>query len=326
MKAAKPHPLAHSMLSKATVGILAGSASCFRLTEENTQMPSLEEFLRPLAEFRPNDVPDLDYFALLLPPAILHGKAVATFSSRILDLLEKRKSIHLGMTLLRDNGLPVDGSTLVVIASPLCSALPWDTAWPSTEALSATTIREAIADLELINPRATPGTEAGFSCLLPPTKGSDDADARRVWNHNTSQRPEAGEDAIVVDAGGTLSLFNGPRHWIHPVRQDLLTIREIARVNGFPDDFVFYGSNNLAYESLSAAVPPVLARNVAQVISRAIADSSPAVAKGNSVARGRKRARLDVEDNQTKSERSPERRNITIGGRSAETGVKFYSE
>ncbi|KAI1608580.1 hypothetical protein EDD36DRAFT_469459 [Exophiala viscosa] len=297
VNSAKLPELTHPMPSKAVVGIVAGGTKCFRRNGENTQMPSLNEFLRPLRDIQSHPRFNMDYLALLMPPAVLHSKAVGTFSTSILDLLEKRKSVHIGLTLSRDNGLPLDGSTLVIVASPLCSALPWD-AWPKVDDIRPVTVGEVIADLQSPNPRAMPGSSVGFSCLLPDTEGCDDASPRRVWNHNTTQRPTTAEDAVVVDATQGLSVFNGPKNWVHPVRQDLLSIRELARIIGFPDDFVFYGPDDLAYDSLCKAVPPVLAKNVAKVILRAIAGSSPATANGPGSARGQKRARVDV-DNQT---------------------------
>lgn len=46
-------------------------------------------------------------------------------------------------------------------------------------------------------------------------------------------------------------------------RGDLLTVRELARLQGFPDDFVFYGSKERQYEQVLEAFPPPVAKAIA---------------------------------------------------------------
>lgn len=49
-------------------------------------------------------------------------------------------------------------------------------------------------------------------------------------------------------------------------RNDLLSIREMARIYGFPDDFVFYDGPEGSYHYFSQAVPPIVSRIVARGI------------------------------------------------------------
>ncbi|KAL1983481.1 hypothetical protein VTN96DRAFT_10302 [Rasamsonia emersonii] len=60
----------------------------------------------------------------------------------------------------------------------------------------------------------------------------------------------------------TLSNHGGPK-LAHPERGDLLTVRELARLQGFPDDFVFYGSKERQYEQVLEAFPPPVAKAIA---------------------------------------------------------------
>lgn len=48
----------------------------------------------------------------------------------------------------------------------------------------------------------------------------------------------------------------------------MLTVREIARLQGFPDDYVFYGAE--AYSQVLAAFPPPIATMIGQTILRTI--------------------------------------------------------
>lgn len=54
--------------------------------------------------------------------------------------------------------------------------------------------------------------------------------------------------------------------WIHPTLDRALSIREAARLQSFPDSFVFYGSKNSRYQQVGNAVPPLLGRAIAETI------------------------------------------------------------
>lgn len=49
-------------------------------------------------------------------------------------------------------------------------------------------------------------------------------------------------------------------------REDLLTVRELARLQGFPDDFIFYQSLATQYQDVWTAVPPIIGRLIGKTI------------------------------------------------------------
>lgn len=54
--------------------------------------------------------------------------------------------------------------------------------------------------------------------------------------------------------------------WIHPTINRAISIREAARLQSFPDSFIFIGPKNSQYQQIGNAVPPLLARAVAEQI------------------------------------------------------------
>ncbi|WP_404453963.1 DNA cytosine methyltransferase [Virgibacillus necropolis] len=52
--------------------------------------------------------------------------------------------------------------------------------------------------------------------------------------------------------------------WIHPVSDRALSIREAARLQSFKDNYIFKGSKDSQYQQIGNAVPPLLARVIAE--------------------------------------------------------------
>ncbi len=54
--------------------------------------------------------------------------------------------------------------------------------------------------------------------------------------------------------------------WIHPTLDRAVTVREAARLQSFPDKFKFIGTKDSQYQQVGNAVPPKLARGIADII------------------------------------------------------------
>jgi len=64
-------------------------------------------------------------------------------------------------------------------------------------------------------------------------------------------------------------------HWgayIHPIQNRAITIREAARLQSFPDWFVFRGSKTDQYTQIGNAVPPLLGKKVAEALLTAASE------------------------------------------------------
>src|SRR5207248_781717 len=59
---------------------------------------------------------------------------------------------------------------------------------------------------------------------------------------------------------------------IHYEKDRVLSAREMARLQTFPDDYIFCGTMKRAYWQIGNAVPPLLARNVALAVRAGLED------------------------------------------------------
>lgn len=63
-----------------------------------------------------------------------------------------------------------------------------------------------------------------------------------------------------------LTRFCDPIYFLHPYENRGFTVREAARLQGFPDDFVFCGSETIQARQVGNAVPPAMAETIAEWI------------------------------------------------------------
>jgi DNA (cytosine-5-)-methyltransferase len=75
-----------------------------------------------------------------------------------------------------------------------------------------------------------------------------------AWTRLNSQRP-----SFTIDTGH--------RHHFHYKYNRVPTVRESARLQSFPDDFIFYGSKTSQYKQVGNAVSPLMAKAIAQELS-----------------------------------------------------------
>lgn len=78
---------------------------------------------------------------------------------------------------------------------------------------------------------------------------------------NNYRRLDSDEPSITIKHA-TKSMI------IHPEFDRGLTVREVARIQSFPDDFVFKGAKSSQHQQLANAVPPLLSYHLAEHIKK----------------------------------------------------------
>ena len=74
-----------------------------------------------------------------------------------------------------------------------------------------------------------------------------------AWTRLNSQKP-----SFTIDTGH--------RHHFHYKFNRIPTVRESARIQSFPDDFIFYGSKTSQCKQVGNAVPPLMAQAIARTL------------------------------------------------------------
>lgn len=165
------------------------------------------------------------------------------------------------------------------------------------------TVKDAISDLEPIEPASevSKGNEGVDFDAVPTnisTLGRQLRNSNKLYNHvSTATTSEALKRFKAIKPGGNFhtlvddlkTSYSDPTRtqntiylrlnydqpcgtvvnvrksmWIHPVKHRALSIREAARLQTFPDSFVFCGTKDAQYQQIGNAVPPILAKAIAE--------------------------------------------------------------
>lgn len=160
-----------------------------------------------------------------------------------------------------------------------------------------TTVYDAIKDLEALEDGQIYNTLLGIE-LTPIQKYYFNENSLQIENHNISVHNEKVVERIKhVPQGGnwkdvpsnlwetqrnnrhssayrrldyskpSITIDTGHMNYFHPIFHRVPSVRESARIQGFNDSFVFYGTKTQQYRQVGNAVPPILAQSIANEIN-----------------------------------------------------------
>lgn len=138
--------------------------------------------------------------------------------------------------------------------------------WPEPSTNKPPTVGTRLRDLMAANGWAGADTWAAAACEIAPTlvggshkHGGPDLGptrARAAWA------------ALGIDGLGLANEAPGPDFPMHGLPR--LTVRMVARIQGFPDDWQFSGGKTAAYRQVGNAFPPPFAKAVAECLRQCL--------------------------------------------------------
>ena len=106
--------------------------------------------------------------------------------------------------------------------------------------------------------------------LIPPESGRENLPEEHKTKSifsGTWSRMEKNKPSVTIT-----TRFDTPSsgRFTHPYLNRAITVREAARLQSFPDEFIFYGNKTSQMKQVGNAVPPLLSKAIAKVIKNDI--------------------------------------------------------
>lgn len=156
--------------------------------------------------------------------------------------------VSMNLYLAAEYGVPQMRERVIIVGTDKARLPKFAHNIPKIDKSEWITLKTAIGDLENLPEGALPNHFWSKAKLFPGTQGN-----------NLVSADKPGPTMRAEHHGNIEFHWNGKRR---------LSAREAARIQTFPDDFIFYPSTSSAYKQIGNAVPPVLGWNIAKALER----------------------------------------------------------
>ena len=265
----------------------------------------IQRMLERALEIRDNDLVVDRYDETNGLAAVIRSFAVYDYIQKILESEKNGYVIDKGVICAADYGAPQKRMRFVIMG--IKKSISPKVALPKGrfDADQYRTVRDAIADLEDVEPVVDLSEDTGITLEPAGELGELAASLRNadvLRNHivtNTTktamqrfkalkqgQNFHALDDSLktntYTDASRTQNTiylrldYDEPSGtvvnvrksmWIHPTKDRAISVREAARLQTFPDSFVFCGTKDKQYQQVGNAVPPIMAKSIAKKLA-----------------------------------------------------------
>lgn len=147
-----------------------------------------------------------------------------------------------------DYGVPQVRERVIIVGTKKNKPLIFSYPDPLLSKNNWVSLKKAIGDLENVEEGGSANHYWSKAKMFPGTQG------------NTFVSPDKPGPTMRTEHHGNIEW-----HWNKKRR---LSAREAARIQSFPDDFIFYPSTSSAYKQIGNAVPPVMAWHVARAVQK----------------------------------------------------------
>lgn len=242
--------------------------------------------------------------------ANIRSMAVLDYIKAILESPKYGYKLNSNVLCAADYGAPQKRMRFVIMGiKSSISSIP-TFPMPKFEEDEYRTVRDAISDIEDVEPVVNITDDVGIVLENKDLEGLAKKlrDSKKLYNHiitattetamkrfkvigqgqnfhslsddlksNTYTNPNRTQNTIYTrlkydEPSGTVVNVRKSM-WIHPTKDRALSIREAARLQTFPDSFVFCGSKDQQYQQVGNAVPPIMAKAIAMKLNRILEKS-----------------------------------------------------
>lgn len=277
-----------------------GFTTAGRRSEDDSRNQLLANYVSALKEFYPR------WFMM----ENVEGILTTTNGNFLIDCIQGMISlgytVYMKKVYMQEFGIPQRRKRVIIVGNR--EGKSFDFPRPITMASGriykngTETLRNAIADLEDIDiPEINHirKTESGIQyeriCALYEGQTMKDLPkelqhksfakraARRVCDGTPSEKrggSPSGMKRLIYDEPSLTITGSATSEFIHPTQNRMLTVRECARIQTFPDDFRFFGSDNQQMQQIGNAIPPLFANQMAAQIYKCDQKESMSYPKG----------------------------------------------